>query len=461
MRVVVVGAGISGLAAAWDVSRRHPEADVVVLEAADRVGGKLRVAQVAGLPVDVGAEALLTRRPEGVQLIRELGVDDRLIAPLSTAASIVAGGATHPLPARTVLGIPSDVGSLQASGVLSPDAIAAVQNEPAAGPMPPITADITVGAMVRRRFGDEVVDRLVQPLLGGVYAGRADELSLEATVPALYAQLSSGGSLLTAARTVADDRNRADVSGPIFASLRGGLGSLPQALAATGRFTVRTGVTVRTIRRAATGFTLDCGPVPFPEAINADAVIVATPAAKASALLRDVAPLAAQDLAGIESASLAIVTFAFAGVVLPTGSGLLVGAREPFGVKAVTQLSQKWPGTPEDLVLLRASIGRAGDTRDLQLDDADLAVAALRDLRTLIGLDADPVDTQVTRWGGGLPQYALGHVARIERIRASVAGVPGLAVCGAAYDGIGIPACIASARRAVDQLLAATLASGQ
>lgn len=464
MRVVVVGAGIAGLSAAWDMSRRHPEADVLVLEASDRLGGKLCNAEVAGVAVDVGAEAMLARRPEGVDLVNELGLADRLLAPQTTAASIVAGGAAHPLPVRTVMGIPADVAAVRASGLLTAGALAAVQHEPAEPPLAPLTDDVAVGALVRQRFGGEVVDRLVGPLLGGVYAGRADELSLQATIPTLHARLANGGSLVAAARSVVGDGTRADTSGPVFASLRGGLATLPQTLAGSGRFTVRIGTTVQAIRRTVeAGFVLVCGPVPSPEVIAADAVIIAVPAAKAAPLLRDMAPAAAAELGAIDSASLAIVTFAFAeaDVALPAGSGLLVGTQEAVAVKAVTLLSQKWPGMPADLVLLRVSIGRAGETRDLQRDDGDLVSAVRGDLRVLLGVDAEPVDSLVTRWGGGLPQYAVGHVARVQRIRASVAEVPQLAVCGAAYDGVGIPACIASARRAVDQLLAVTLPSGQ
>jgi len=157
----------------------------------------------------------------------------------------------------------------------------------------------------------------------------------------------------------------------------------------------------------------------------------------------------------------AIVTFAFPDVALPPGSGLLVGSREGRPVKAVTLSSQKWPGTPAGLTVLRASVGRVGETVDLQRDDAELTALVLADLRILIGVEAEPIDSLVTRWGGGLPQYAVGHVEKVARIRTAVAVVPGLAVCGATYDGVGIPACIASARLAADQVLASLAGQGQ
>lgn len=447
-RLIVVGGGISGLAAAWFAAEAGW--DVTVLEAASRVGGKLLVEDIAGVPVDVGAEAMLTARPEGVGLIAAAGLEAQRIAPVTTSAQVRAGGRNHPLPTRTMLGIPASVDALRASGVLSAAAVARVEAEPTQAPLPPLSSDVAVGALVRDRLGDEVADRLVDPLLGGVYAGRADQLSLRATMPALAARLQRGGSLVEAARAVTDVGTRAPTAGPVFTSLRGGLGQLPRALVAAGRFAVQTGVTARAIRRTARGFALECGAVPVASQIETDAVIVAAPAAKAARLLSDVAADAATELAGIESASIAIVSFAFIGVTLPPGSGLLVGSGERLATKAVTLSSQKWPLDGAGLTLLRASVGRAGEPLPLQLDDGELIGMVRRELRPLLGIEAEQVDARVTRWGGALPQYGVGHVDRIARVRAAVAAVPRLAVCGAAFDGVGIPACIASARAAVD-----------
>lgn len=457
-RVVVVGGGISGLAAALALRSHLADAEITVLEAAAHVGGKLAVGEVAGVPVDLGAESVLARRPEAVELIRALGLGDELVEPVTTSALVRAAGTLHPLPTRTMLGIPADLAALRASGVLSPAAVAAVEAEPGLPPLAPLDGDVAVGAVVRDRLGDEVADRLVEPLLGGVYAGRVDELSLRATMPALWGRLAAeGGSLVRAAQAAAaaatgsaDERT---TPGAVFASLAGGLGRLPQRLAGSGLFTVRTGVTVRSIRRTPTGFALDCGAVPVSELVEADAVVVAVPAAKAARLLRGVADEAAAELAGIESASIAITTLAYREADLPAGSGVLVAAREGLTVKASTFSSQKWPMATGGLVVLRASVGRAGDAAVLQRDDEDLVAVVRRDLRALVGLTAEPVDAVVTRWGGGLPQYAVGHVERVERVHRSVGAVPGLAVCGAAYDGVGIPACIASAYRAAGSVL--------
>jgi protoporphyrinogen/coproporphyrinogen III oxidase len=481
VRVVVVGGGISGLSAAWRIAECSVDAEVLVLEAADAVGGKLRVASLAGVSVDVGAEALLARRPEGVELAQAAGLSDALIEPLTTAAAVYAGGTRHPLPSRTMLGVPGDIGALRSSGVLTEGALSIVDSEPSQQPLQPLLDDVAVGELVRTRLGDEVVDRLVEPLLGGVYAGRADQLSLRATMPALAAQLRAGGSLVRAAAAAssgsvgsggsvssssgssvssagsgsrgAASSSGAASSGPVFTSLAGGLGRLPIALAAGGRFAVRTGVTVRAITRTPAGFALDCGPVPRPELLAADAVVVATPPGKAARLLRDVAPAAGAELSTVETASMAIVTLAYRDVRLPAGSGLLVGSGEGHRVKALTLSSQKWPITRDGLTILRASIGRVGDTADLQRDDTDLIALVRNELPALIGVGSEPIDALVTRWGGALPQYAVGHVEKVARVRAAVAAVPGLAVCGATYDGVGIPACIASGQQAAERVL--------
>jgi oxygen-dependent protoporphyrinogen oxidase len=448
-RVAVVGGGIAGLSAAWQLAQLGYS--VELLEAADSVGGKLRVESLAGVQIDVGAEAMLARRREGVGLIAELGLADRMIAPLTTSARLRVGGALRALPAGTMLGIPTDLDALRSSGVLTEHAFGRVAAEPELPALEPLTEDVAVGRLVRERLGNEVADRLVEPLLGGVYAGRADELSLSATMPALAAALSSGGSLIEAARSVVDRGTHDVTAGPVFASLTGGLGGLASELASSGRFTVRTGVTVRAISRTLDGFALHCGAVPTAEQVLADAVVVAVPPAKAARLLSDLAPSAAAELAGIESASVGIVSFAFRDVALPAGSGLLVGVREGLAVKGVTVSSQKWPlANTDGLIMLRASVGRAGESQILQREDADLIRLVRRELGELIGVSAEPVDSRVTRWGGGLPQYAVGHLERVARIRQAVDRVPGLAVCGAAYDGVGIPACIGSAQAAVD-----------
>ena len=469
-RVAVIGGGVAGLSAATTIRRARPDAEVVLLEAADRVGGKLRRVQVAGAWVDVGAEAMLARRPEGVQAVTEAGLGAELISPLSTAALLRSRGANHSLPARTLVGVPTDVEAVRASGALSAAAVTAIANEPAGGPYPPLTEDVSVGDLVGQRFGAEVVDRLVDPLLGGVYAGRARQLSLQAAIPALASRLAAGGSLLEAARAAVGPPADTSTAGPVFASLAGGLARLPEQLAAAGGFQLRLSTPVHELRRTAAGFELALGSAPSGQWLAADAVVVATPAGKAATLLARLAPVAAAELSAIETASMVIVTLAFAGLApaaLPPGSGILVPAVEGLAVKAMTFSSQKWPGVGSEsgvasgLVLLRASLGRAGEQQALQRADAELVALVRRELAQITGLTAEPVDSHVQRWGGALPQYAVGHLQRVARIRADVRRVAGLAVCGASYDGVGIPACIGSAHIAADRVLAGLRPPGE
>ena len=459
-RVVVVGGGIAGLAAAAAVRRRVPDADVLVLEAAPIVGGKLARVEVGGVLVDVGAESMLNRRPEAVGLAREVGLGDRLVHPAAVTANLWSRGRMGPMP-RTLMGVPTDTKGLATSGVISRTGLARAALEPALPATHLDDRDVSIGWLVEERFGREVVDRLVEPLLGGVYAGHAREISARAAVPQVVALLDKDRSLMRAA--AAATTAVSDV--PVFAGLVGGIGALPEAVAAG--LEVRTGATVRDLARAADGgWNLVVGPTREAEVVHADAVVLATPARPTARLLSDVAPDAALELARIEYASMAIVTMAFRDRDLPVteGSGFLVPPVDGRTVKAATYSFAKWDWVREaggDLRVLRCSIGRHREEQVLQRTDPEVVELALSDLADAVGLAVRPVDAHVQRWGGALPQYAVGHLERVRRIRAGVAAQPGLAVCGAAYDGLGIPACIASAELAATQVVDALSQRGE
>ncbi|GGO70697.1 protoporphyrinogen oxidase [Nonomuraea cavernae] len=452
--VVVVGGGISGLAAAWHLRQAGGDRiRITVLEGAPRVGGKLLASPVAGVSVDVGAEAMLARRPEGKELAKAAGLGDDLMSPGSAGSAILSRGALRPMPRRQVMGVPADLAELAKSGILSPGGLLRVPMDQI---LPPtlVRTDVSVAAYIRARMGGEVLDRLVEPLLGGVYAGRADKLSLEATMPQVAAAARSERSLLSAARRMAEESPRD--AGPVFTTLRDGMGSLPEAVAKAAEADVRTGVTVRELCRTEQGWRLVTGPVPKPEVIDADAVIVAVPAPAAARLLGAEVPGAATELAKIEYASMAVVTLAYPVAAFPeppARTGYLVPPVEGRPVKAVTFSSVKWPHLAGDLVLLRCSIGRVGEEHLLQRDDAELVSLGTAEMAGVMGVRGLPVDTRVTRWGGGLPQYNVGHLDRVARVRSAVAVQPGLAVCGAAYEGLGIPACVATARTAAGRIL--------
>jgi oxygen-dependent protoporphyrinogen oxidase len=473
VRVAVVGGGISGLAAAHRLrTLLGPAARIDVLEQRDRIGGVLHTIDFAGVPFDVGAEAFLARRPEVPALLAELGLADVLVHPTAAAASVRAAGRTGPLPAGTLLGVPTSAARLD--GLLSDAGLAAVTAEPEQPLSWEPGGDVALGGLLRARFGDEIVDRLADPLLGGVYAGRVDALGLRATVPALAAALDAGALSLTAAADAATRESRSEGArvavsvqasrdvgaresppgGPVFGAVRGGYRVLLDALVAATGADVRLRTTVRELQRRAGGWRLVLGPTTAPEALDVDAVVLAVPAPAAARLLADTAPAAARVAGEIELASSAVVALAFRAedaVSLPPTSGVLVAADEPVSVKAFTHSSNKWAHLADGgLVRLRASLGRFGEAATLQVDDAELVARARADLDVLAGITAAPVAAHVQRWGGGLPQYGMGH---LDRVRAIEEGLPaGLAVAGAALHGVGVPACIATARAAAERV---------
>jgi oxygen-dependent protoporphyrinogen oxidase len=449
--VAVVGGGVAGLSAALELRRLRPDLDVVVLEASGAVGGKVRVSEVGGLAVDEGADSMLTRVPDGTRLAGDAGLADELVSPASGAASIWTRGALRPLPTGTLLGLPADLSALARSEVLSARGLWRVPLDLAL-PGAPVTDDLSVGDLVARRLGREVVERLVDPLLGGVYAGRADDLSLQATLPQLVGPVARSRSLLLAAQAARAATPPTD--GPMFASLPGGLGRLPRAVAAASGARVAHRCTVRALARTTAGWRLVTGSAADPAYLDVDGVVLAVPAAPAARLLRDAVPAAAQDVAAIEYASVSIVTLVLDGPSPGRGSGYLVPAVDGRTTKAVTFSSRKWPHLAGQRSVVRASIGRAGEAAALQRDDAELVALVRNELALAVGPLPRLVDSRVTRWGGGLPQYAVGHRDRVRRIRTAVAGLPALAVAGAAYDGVGVPACARSGREAAQAVLA-------
>jgi len=491
--VVIVGGGISGLAAAF--SLRDEAVRVTVLEGSPRLGGKLSVSEIAGVAVDEGAEALLVTRPEGTGLIAAVGLEDQRVAPGTTSSAIWTLGALRPLPRRQFMGVPSDLTELAKSGVLTGAGLRRASQDLE---LPPTDrdGDVPVARYIGARFGDEVVDRLVDPLLGGVYAGRSAELSFDATLPALAAAARRHRSLAEAVSSLlpapapapAGTGNGTPAAAPraggsVFTSLAGGLGALPAFLAKASGAEVRTTAMVRELARTQSGWRLTLGSAAAPEYLEADAVIIAIPARPAGRLLAEVPGTSAATAAfgEIGYASMAIVTLAYPRSAFPgpeatssptststskptTGlgalgwSGYLVPAIDGRAIKAVTFSTVKWPHlsgvTAEPLEILRCSVGRFGEEALLQRTDEELAALAAAELAEATGARGGPVTTRVTRWGGALPQYTVGHLDRVARIRAAVAVQPGLAVCGAAYDGVGVPACIATARTAATQVLA-------
>lgn len=441
---IVVGGGIAGLTAAWELARAGW--DVTLLEAADRLGGKIRTEAFAGVDLDLGPDAFLARRPEASDLCAELGLAGELVAPATTAASIWTRGRLRRLPHGLVLGVPTDATSLARSGVLSPlGTVRAVIEPLLPGRALAPGEDVAVGAYAGRRLGREAASRLVDPLLGGINAGDTDRLSIDAVAPQLAAAARSSPSLVRGVRSVVA-RAGASPSDPLFLTLPGGLARLVATLVAG---LVDLGADVRT-----------GAPVHDLEALGADAVVLAVPAHAAAPLLRPLVPDAAAVMAEIEHASVALVAYAYPVDNLPPliGSGFLVPRTEGRLMTACSWSSSKWahlaaPGR----AILRVSAGRAGDRRADAMDDDDLDRRLRAELGAALGVTGTPDAVRVMRWPNGFPQYAPGHLQRVRAVQAMLdERLPGVVLAGAALGGVGLPACIGSGRAAARRLCART-----
>ncbi|MFG3600043.1 protoporphyrinogen oxidase [Micromonospora chersina] len=458
-RVAIVGGGITGLAAAVRLRDRAPTGtEITVYEQSGRLGGKLRTGELAGGPVEFGAESFLMRDPAGgesaaVTLIRRLGLAGSIVHPTVGQAALVVDGGLRPVPGGTLVGVPGDLDKVAA--VARP---AAAADRDGGAPLLPPDADVSVGALVRDRLGDEVVDRLVDPMLGGVYAGRADDLSLVTTMPALARAARVEHTLVGAVRAAQAAAPRAP-GAPVFGTLAGGLSTLVEAAARESGATIRRDAAVRELHPTPTGWRLTVGPTRDPQFVEVDAVLLAVPARPAARLLAGPAPEVATAVGGLDYASVALVTMALPEPELPELSGFLVPATEGLLIKASTFFTTKWGHLrrPDGLALVRASVGRYGDETSLQLTDDDLVATVHRELSKVLGTPLPtPVARHVQRWGGALPQYTPGHLGRVAAARAALrADHPTLTLAGAGYDGVGIPVCVRSGETAAEEIITA------
>jgi oxygen-dependent protoporphyrinogen oxidase len=454
-RAVVVGGGISGLAAAHELAVRGA-ASVTLVEADGVLGGKIRTTPFAGRLVDEGPDAFLARIPHAVDLARQVGLGDELVSPGTGAASLWLDGRLVPIPGGLVLGVPVDFEPLATSGVLSDEGLRRAMAEPDLGG-DPVTDDVTIGDLIRRRYGAEVHERLVDPLLGGINAGRTEELSLDVGAAQLAAVARAGASLtegLRAQRAATPP----DPTAPVFYAPQRGMGSFVEALAASSRSrgaVIRTGTRVESIDRRADRWLVETDA----DVLDADVVLIAAPAFAAAALLADHSPEASAALAAVEYAGVALVTLAYPAEAVGrplAGSGFLVPRTEGRLLTACSVFSNKWPHLARpDTVILRASVGRAGDDRGRSMTDAGLVDAVQRELAEVLDLRGAPVEHRVSRWDRSFPQFPAGHLPAMDRLEAALRrDAPGIAVTGAYLRGVGIPACIGAATAAARRVLA-------
>jgi len=448
VRILVIGGGITGLVTAREL-RRNGVA-VTLLEAGPRLGGKIGTEMVDGFLVERGPDSFLTQNPAAVELCRELGLGDALVAPRPPSTIYVwYDGKLVPVPEGTGFGIPRDLGPFARSSLFSPTEKLRAGLEFVV-PRQRGDGDVAVGTFLRRRFGAALVDRLASPIIGGVYGTPIDELSLLAVLPRLRDAERRYGSLLRAA-IAARGGTPGTPPGPPILTLRDGMGELVDRLVADlGDVDVRTGVAVAEVARAASGYvaTLEDG-----ACIETDGVVVATSAPAAARLLGAFSPLAARTLRAMPSGSTAAVSLGYAESQLArplAGHGFLV---PPGALKlaACTWTSSKWAGrAPAGAVLVRATVR---DPQLLAAPDDRLIAAVHADLALVLGIRGRPVMASASRHPGVMPQYTVGHLERVAAVRAALAEHPAIILTGAAYGGAGIADCIAQGQAAAQRLI--------
>jgi oxygen-dependent protoporphyrinogen oxidase len=475
--VVVVGGGITGLAAAYALGKEG--VPTLLLEASDRLGGKVRTETVDGFVIEHGPDSFVSYRPAAVRLAGELGLGDAIVRPQDPRIVFVRArdrfmrfpdGMGLVLPTKFRPFVTSNLFSWPEKARMALDLVL---------PRDGRDGDVAVGPFIRRRLGKAMVDRLAGPLIGGVYGTDIDELSVAAVVPQLREYERKHRSLLLA--SLAEVRERAAAAkaasaaaaattGTVqavggssrspFVTLAGGTGQLVETLARTVRslpgVEVRTGVRVHSlsleIDGPRAGVRLEGG-----EFVCADAVILATPAPTTATLLDDVAPDAAKHLRTIEHGSTAVVNLAYRDEQVPddvVGHGFLVAEDEPLTIGACTLSSRKWAGrAPDGTLLIRAFIGSTR-SEGHRLPDARLVAAAHADIARLLGISGAPILSRVARYPGAMPHYTVGHLDRVAAAEAALAPFPALRIAGGAYRGVGLPDCIAQGRAAADAVLA-------
>jgi protoporphyrinogen/coproporphyrinogen III oxidase len=450
MRAVVVSGGIAGLAAARRLEALLPDASVVLVEKDGRLGGKIVTERTEGFVIEGAPDSFLSRKERGVGLCEELGLGDELVGrrPENARSFVRRGAELLALPEGLTGMIPTDLRALEASELLSVEGRARLAAEPE---IPPEQGgeDESVASFVSRRLGREAYEAFVEPLMTGIYGGDGEQLSLAATFPNLRAFELEHGSLLRGLSAQPASESRL----PPFVTLAAGMDRLVTALVGSlERTELVVGSAASGVSRGSGGYVVE---LHDGTTIEADGVVIATPAFATADLLTaldaDLAALHAE----IPYASSAIVTMAYPldEVSSPLdGYGYVVPSAEGSDVLACTWTSSKWAGrAPEGVALLRVYAGRFGG-RDVTADSDDELVALARAEVRPLGIAGEPMLARVQRWPRGMPQYVLGHPGRLEKIDAALEGHPGLALAGAAYQGVGIPDCIRSGERAAQSV---------
>ena len=470
--IVIVGGGISGLAAAWELSGgavgpTSSTPRIELIETSERVGGSLATTTFAGRTIDLGADGFLARRPEAITLVRELGMEGQLEAIGASGAWLWSRGRLYELPRDLVLGIPTNLRTiLRFKGVSWRARLAARIDAFVPRPVR-VGDDATIGHIVRAKLGSELSYQLIEPMIGGIQAGRIDELSAKSVFPALMDAARKGGSLMKALRvsgpTSPGPTSQLASEGPVFYSLNDGVGSLASELSRqlTERgVVIRHGVAVTALRRTPAGaypFEVDTLNTTTP----ANGIVLATNATVAASLMESHDPVLGE-LRSIDNAGAAMVTFCVPRdeiTLPPQGTGVLIPLNTHWSgegtlmVTAVTFLDRKWPRLQRDGdVILRAHVGRSDDVRWQDFSDDELTSRVAAELSVVLPRFGAASSSLVQRWPLGLAQYHVGHDALVKRARAAASRFS-VTLAGSAYDGVGIPASIGSGRRAAREVL--------
>ncbi len=473
--VVIIGGGITGLVAAYELSAPRDQTPssaprITVLEAAGHLGGKIIPLDFGDRILDGGPDGALARRPEFESLCAQLGINDHLRPIAQSGASVFAKGRLRRMPEQLVLGVPTDFAALRQSKVLSVRGLLRAAKDrfwptPASrGPL----GDRPIGPLVATKLGDEVVEILVDPTVGGIAAGRVAEMSAAAVFPTLLEAAQQPGSLMKSMRAFLPAKGPDEQPTPAFLSLDGGMHTLitelSRVLADRGVTIVTQAAVTSLVRRAGTssGWSVNTDTTTMP----ADAVLIAVPAAPAADLLRPHDDEAASLLDQIDYSSVAIATFTFeaadlelpemgTGALIPSGSKVPSGERrgQRFLATALTYLDRKWPHLArEGEVTLRVHCGKIDDLRITELDDHALMDALVEELGSLLPMGSRPVRRSLQRWSDSLPQYRVNHLLRVAGIEAGVDRLSGIEIAGAALRGVGVPACIEQGRNAAARI---------